>query len=148
MDNLSSIDIAALRAGRDTDRLVAEFVYCQQVKTDPDGELRVSGECGHDPTPGEVDVRELAIVPQYSRDAMLAEEAFVHVLGRNNQNKLMFNCCEPGGIYGDSAWTLRDQSGKKKVASAPTKALMYCKAALLTLQTQTASEEAATPASA
>lgn len=142
MDSLQTIDVVALRAGRDTDALIAEFVYHQRVQADPDGELRVAGECGIDPTPGEIDIRELKIVPQYSHDAMLAEEAFVHVLGRGGALKTSFRCCEPGGIYGDSAWTLRDQDGKKKIVSAPTKALMYCKAALLALQTgQPALEE-------
>jgi len=135
MDNLYDIDAKALPACRATDRLIAEFIYRQLVKTDPDGELRVAGECGHDPTPGEQDVRELHIVPQYSRDAMLAEEAFVIALERAGLSKKAFICSEPGSIYGDQQWTLReDAAPHKKIVSASSKALVYCKAAILTEQ--------------
>jgi hypothetical protein len=144
MDTLQNIDAKTLPAGRSTDRLIAEFVYRQEVKTDPDGELRVAGECGHDPTPGEQDVRELHIVPQYSRDPMLAEGAFVVALQRAGLSKEAYLPSEPGSIYGDQQWTLReDPLPHKKIVSAPTKALMYCKAAILTLQRFDSTEAAA-----
>lgn len=146
MDNLQEIDPYTLRAGRATDRYIAEFVYHQRVQTDDQGELRVAGECGRDPTPGEIDVRELAIVPQYSREAILAEEAFVHALQRAGGTKANYTCCDPGGIYGDSDWALRDRASQKKLLSAPTKALMYCKAAILTLQQAEARAQAGAPA--
>ncbi len=136
MDTLKGIDVRALRAGRDTDRLIAEIVYQQGVEVDESGELRVAGECGHDPTPGEIDVRELDIVPQYSRHELLAEQAFVLALRRVARAKEAYLCCEPGGVYGDQKWSLRDKLTKKKILTAPTEALLYCQAAILALQGQ------------